>query len=146
MDSENIENPFRKNVEDEHVYTFQPNIEAYLPIRQKAYPLDKNIKETVFFISAGNEVLERSLSKNVQTIIRIQNNQTKILSYICKVLFEGIIEPDKKISRAIINLLERFKETKREIEDLRKQLEESNRLEEQLVEVNSKLTQILEKI
>nr|WPF45120.1 hypothetical protein [Hibiscus soymovirus] len=135
-----MENPFKKNLETCIEYGVKPGSQPGLPINKKVYTIKENLLPTEYLLAAGKEIYEQNLTGNILSLLRIQNNQTEILSYICRILFEEISE----------NKLEKIKEAiqfNKEI--LLKQDEYENRitiLETKLEEIANQLKQINKEI
>lgn len=154
-----LKNPFREPLGDivisptEELRPTKPG----LPIHGKVYTIPQNVLYSEYVIhSITRDTTTRSISGNVGTLLRVQNNHTEILTYLVNILFNEVSEPIKKMLKRIrddVNELRPvYQDSQPDVEEIDLSLEIGNlRLElesikEEIKKTNSNLEKLLERI
>lgn len=142
-----MENPFDKELDINIEYTQNSSTHPGLPINKKVYKIKENLLPTEYLLAAGKEIYEQNLTGNIISLLKIQNNQTEILSYICEILFKEISKnkltkiqetiqsnneillkyQDNKNTERITILEEKLEEVINQLKEINKQIEDLNK-------------------
>lgn len=142
-----MENPFKRELENiviqEGLFSTTPGI----AIKQQCYPIEANLKQADYTLGTiAEDTINKSISGNLVSIMKVQNNHTEVLTYIIKILFNQIDEPIKdKLNELLISnnkLIQESPEAK-QIDNL---LSEVTTIKNQMIESNKLLSELLKRV